>query len=374
MHDMDTHIGDLHSTIVDRELEIIQELLETVLVSQPSISAACDVCAELDCLLSFAEASRIFEYRRPQMVEENIIDIVQGRHPLHERVVDTFVANDARLIGGAGIGVDPDFPDSDEWNSVLLCTGANACGKMLFEMTKGPSQSVYLKQTDCADTDHGSVFTRVSTRESVSKVIGTFSLDWEHGDLLDVMIYMLGVNCPKVLIATHFHDLFNEDLLDPQAVPVSFRHMQVMFTSSTGAELESSALHNTHAGRDTSPTSVSRDEDMNSVRVGPTEKITVAEGLSLESHAAKCAEIFGVPTRIVKRAQYVTNLLSTHKLNLLLDEGMTEAERLELEDAEAVCRRFLAWDLKADAEQELGEGYVKRKLGEVLGRVESEED
>jgi DNA mismatch repair protein MSH5 len=31
----------------------------------------------------------------------------------------------------------------------------------------------------------------------------------------------------------------------------------------------------------------------------------VAEGLSLDSHAAKCAEIFGVPTRIVQRAQHV---------------------------------------------------------------------
>ena len=38
--------------------------------------------------------------------------------------------NDARLIGGAGIGVDVETPDSNEWNSVLLCTGANACGKV----------------------------------------------------------------------------------------------------------------------------------------------------------------------------------------------------------------------------------------------------
>jgi len=77
--DMDTYIGDLHSTIVDRELEIIQELLEEVLKFEHEISAACDVCAELDCLLSFASASRIFEYQRPQMVKENITEIIQGR-------------------------------------------------------------------------------------------------------------------------------------------------------------------------------------------------------------------------------------------------------------------------------------------------------
>lgn len=53
------------------------------------------------------------------------------RHPLQERVVDTFVPNDAYIIGGAGIGSSPTMPDDiNEWNSVLLCTGANACGKV----------------------------------------------------------------------------------------------------------------------------------------------------------------------------------------------------------------------------------------------------
>jgi DNA mismatch repair protein MSH5 len=80
---MDVHVGDLHSTIVDRELEIIQELLEEVLKYDEAISVACDVCAELDCLLSFSEASRIYNFTRPEMTEENVIDIAQGRCVAH---------------------------------------------------------------------------------------------------------------------------------------------------------------------------------------------------------------------------------------------------------------------------------------------------
>jgi DNA mismatch repair protein MSH5 len=76
---MDTHIGDLHSTIVDRELEIVQELLEEVLKCDEVIRTACTVCAELDCLLSFASASRQYNYRRPEMVQDNILKITQGR-------------------------------------------------------------------------------------------------------------------------------------------------------------------------------------------------------------------------------------------------------------------------------------------------------
>lgn len=116
----------------------------------------------------------------------------------------------------------------------------------------------------------------------------------------------------------------------------------------------------------------------------------VAEGLSLDSHAAKCAELFGVPAPIVDRAQYVrrggtygfahvvrltrvyfSKLLSTHQLGRLLDEGMTEAECVELKDAEAICRRFLAWDLEK-SEEDICEGEAKKKLGEILGRLGSE--
>ncbi|KAG6857158.1 hypothetical protein H0H87_008728 [Tephrocybe sp. NHM501043] len=77
--DMDMHIGDLYSTIVDREIEIVQGLLDEILVQDTAISQACHVCAELDCLLSFADASQAFNYRRPIMVEDNVIDIYQGR-------------------------------------------------------------------------------------------------------------------------------------------------------------------------------------------------------------------------------------------------------------------------------------------------------
>lgn len=36
---------------------------------------------------------------------------------------------------------------------------------------------------------------------------------------------------------------------------------------------------------------------------------SVAPGLSLASHAAHCAEIFGVPARIVDRARYIRHVL-----------------------------------------------------------------
>lgn len=106
-----------------------------------------------------------------------------------------------------------------------------------------------------------------------------------------------GPQCPKVLAATHFHEVFTEQLLNPQNIPVTFCHMQVIFCTSEGSNLES----------DSSGSMISSQK--NDIKTGSGEKITylykVAEGLSLDSHAGKCAILCGLPTRIVERARYV---------------------------------------------------------------------
>lgn len=51
-----------------------------------------------------------------------------------------------------------------------------------------------------------------------------------------VLIHLLnrGRDCPKVLVASHFHDVFRKDLFDPHKFPITFVHMKVLFASSTG--------------------------------------------------------------------------------------------------------------------------------------------
>ncbi|KAH7919581.1 hypothetical protein BV22DRAFT_1108014 [Leucogyrophana mollusca] len=413
MYDMDTHIGDLHPAIVDREIEIVQELLDKILFHDQSMSNACDVCAELDCLLSLADVSRGFNYRRPRMVEDPVIEIIQGRHPLQEQVADTFVSNDSRLVGGVGIGTyferDEEYESSQMglWNSVVLCTGANACGK-----------SVYLKQVALIQYMAQAatlgivdkIFTRIQTRESVSKVQSAFMIDLNQVSLalrnctarslvlLDefgkgtistdgaglfcgVLKHLLnrGADCPKVLAATHFHEVFRKDLFDPRTLPVTFLHMQVMFTSDSGEVLGNSRSATTATSSRASNIDHDRDDPSTENeeaghKIAPGEKITylyrVSQGLSLNSHAAQCAAMFGVPQRVVQRAQYVSQLLAAHELGELLEEDMTADEEHDLEEAEAVCRRFLPWDLQS--EEATQQTDVKGILARVLGRTATE--
>jgi DNA mismatch repair protein MSH5 len=86
----------------------------------------------LTSLLSLAIAAQKYRFTRPFVTDDNVINIVGGRHPLQELVVPIFVENDTCLVGGH----DAD-PNDAALNapSVMLLTGANYSGK-----------SVYLKQ------------------------------------------------------------------------------------------------------------------------------------------------------------------------------------------------------------------------------------
>jgi len=61
--------------------------------------------------------------------------------------------------------------------------------------------------------------------------------------------------------------------------------------------------------------------------------------------------LYGLPSRIVKRAQYASVLLSQQDACQILAEDMPEHEKQQLRDAEEVCRRFLAWEIRLDHPQ-----------------------
>lgn len=53
------------------------------------------------------------------------------------------------------------------------------------------------------------------------------------GLLCGVLHHLLsrGIACPKVLVTTHFHEIFNNGLLN-MSLPISFVHMEVIISSS----------------------------------------------------------------------------------------------------------------------------------------------
>ncbi len=105
-----------------KELEyaLFLELHAAVTASRRRMQATADVLAEIDVLAALAELARQRNYCRPAIVEEPLLEIVDGRHPVLDILAPegTFVPNDTRLGGESG--------------TIQLITGPNMAGKSTY--------------------------------------------------------------------------------------------------------------------------------------------------------------------------------------------------------------------------------------------------
>ena len=104
--------------IKELEYEIFQEIRQKVTAFTLPLQKNAQALAELDVLLSLAQVSLKYDYVKPELVEDKIIQIQDGRHPVLERLLDEpFVPNDTEV-----------FEDSP----ILIITGPNMAGKSTY--------------------------------------------------------------------------------------------------------------------------------------------------------------------------------------------------------------------------------------------------
>ena len=80
-----------------REKHLYDALLDTLATHIPTLQRIARALATLDGLGAFGEAARRYGYVRPQFDERAGLEITAGRHPVVERQVEHFIANDCRL-------------------------------------------------------------------------------------------------------------------------------------------------------------------------------------------------------------------------------------------------------------------------------------
>ncbi len=96
------------------EYEIFQRVRESVLGQLAKIQQTAAALAQLDVLASFAETARLHNYCRPQVADEGVLQIREGRHPVLEQSLqdERFVPNDAGLASVANFA--PPSPSQSE--------------------------------------------------------------------------------------------------------------------------------------------------------------------------------------------------------------------------------------------------------------------
>ncbi|MGA3285100.1 MAG: DNA mismatch repair protein MutS [Verrucomicrobiota bacterium] len=138
LKEMEGKILGAEERSVKLEYEIFQRVREAVLGHLAKVQQTALALAQLDVLASFAETARLHNYCRPQVGDEGVIQIRDGRHPVLEQSLmdERFVPNDAGLssVGRADLPVGQDAQQRVPtiYPQIALITGPNMAGKSTY--------------------------------------------------------------------------------------------------------------------------------------------------------------------------------------------------------------------------------------------------
>lgn len=285
--------------IGDIEIRLFQGLCDAILKHVQAIQQNAQRLARLDVLASFASLARREKYQRPTLVEEPVVSINEGRHPVVEKLLpatDRFIPNDLDL-------------DADK-SQIHLITGPNMAGKSTYLRQVGlivlmAQIGSFVPASDATIGMVDKLFTRVGASDNLAGGESTFLVEMnEAANILNnatekslILLDEIGRGtatfdglslawaiteylhetpnvAARTLFATHYHEL--TDLAD-QLARVENHHVAVK-------EYEDKIVF------------------LRKIVPGPGDK----------SYGIHVARMAGLPTSILRRATEILNYHLTH--------------------------------------------------------------
>ena len=118
LKEKESMILNAEENIIDLEYKLFCSIKSLVKDEVPSLNATADALSEIDALVSLSVCSEEYNLVRPNITDEHVIDIKNGRHPVVEVVSKSeYVPNDCLLNNGI---------------NTLLITGPNMSGKSTY--------------------------------------------------------------------------------------------------------------------------------------------------------------------------------------------------------------------------------------------------
>lgn len=214
------------------EQELYSALLQALTEYVQAIQFDAQIIARLDCLQCFAEVALANNYCRPELREDDVLEIKDGRHPVIETQLplgEQYISNDVYL--------------DREKQQIIIITGPNMSGKSA--LLRQTALIVLLAQIGCycsAREAHiglvDKIFTRVGASDNISSGESTFMVEMNEtasilNNVSDHSLVLLdeigrgtstydGISIawaiteylhetknrrPKVMFATHYHEL-----------------------------------------------------------------------------------------------------------------------------------------------------------------------
>jgi len=177
---------------VKLEYEIFQRVREEVLGQLPKIQQTASALAQLDVLASFAVIARLHNYCRPQISDEGVLQIRDGRHPVLEQqlVEERFVPNDTGLaslergLQPASLSADESALKRPEGRApqIALITGPNMAGKSTYIrqvvlLTLLAHTGCFVPAAEARIDLVDRIFTRIGASDDLSRGQSTFMVE-----------------------------------------------------------------------------------------------------------------------------------------------------------------------------------------------------
>lgn len=160
--------------IYELESELFNEVRLFVSSEAAAIQQNARLIAMLDCFLSFAECAEEYNYVKPELSEDDRIEIFEGRHPVVERILppgEKFSPNNCLLDG--------------EENQIIILTGPNMAGKSVYLRQVGLivllaqiGSFVPAKEAKIGLVDR--IFTRVGASDNIAAGESTFLVEMQE--------------------------------------------------------------------------------------------------------------------------------------------------------------------------------------------------
>ncbi len=214
------------------EEKLFDQISEEVAQFAVAIQLDANYCAMIDVIGTFAQNAAYYDYSKPNITKESIIEIENGRHPVVERLLEqsSFIPNDTLL--------------KDDSERILIITGPNMGGKStllrqvaLIVLMAQIGSFVPASSATIGLTDR--IFTRIGAHDVLVENRSTFMVEmYECANILNnatekslvildevgrgtstydgvaiawsITEYLhdhIGKKGPRTLFATHYHEL-----------------------------------------------------------------------------------------------------------------------------------------------------------------------
>ncbi len=268
-----------------REKQLYEQLLDQLIGRLAELQATAAALAALDVLANLAERAVTLRYTAPELTDEPVVEIAEGRHPVVEQFIDQpFVPNDLQLHDG---------------RRILVITGPNMGGKSTYMRQAAlivilARMGSYVPARAARIGPIDRVFTRIGASDDLAGGRSTFMLEMtEAANILNNATTQSLVLMDEIGRGTSTYDGLSLAWACAQHLARSTRAFTLFAThyfelTSLAAELEGCA--NVH---------------LDATEHG--DKLiflhTVKEGPANQSYGLQVAALAGVPQKVISAAR-----------------------------------------------------------------------